>query len=214
MSDEDNVGPNESAGDDARGNGAPSVETPTPNLTGSSSVGENHPSAADRVASTALSGGDQKKKKHIVLGTKRKRDKVLVDQVIIELPPYHEPQSPLDIVIVEHVFWRLFEAFQHISQVARTDTSTGDDAQPSKRARAPSLKRLLVPKYVITHLTYSVINLDPYSGITTIHKRPSASGQPKPSTKPVTILKIAAPMTVASSSAGGTDWTVLSTADA
>jgi hypothetical protein len=67
-----------------------------------------------------------------------------------------------------------------------------------------------VPKYVITLLAYSVINLDPYSDITTIHRRPLVSGQLKPSTRQVTILKTAA----ASSSTGGTGWTVLSTADA
>jgi hypothetical protein len=99
--------------------------------------------------------------------------------------------------------------------VARTDTSTGDDAQPSKRARAPLLKRLFVPKYVITLLAYFIINLDPYSDIRAIHRKPSVSGQPKPATKQVTILKIAAPVAAtASSLAGGTGWTVLSIADA
>jgi hypothetical protein len=88
--DEDNIGPNEPAGDDAGGNAAPSVETLTPNLIGSSSSGETRPSAADQAASTARSSGGQKKK-HIVLGTKRKQDKAAADPVIIELPPYHGP---------------------------------------------------------------------------------------------------------------------------
>jgi hypothetical protein len=90
LPDEDNIGPNEPAGDDAGGNGAPSVETLTPNLIGSSSSGETRPSATDQAASTAPSSGGQKKK-HIVLGTKRKQDKAAADQVIIELPPYHGP---------------------------------------------------------------------------------------------------------------------------
>jgi hypothetical protein len=77
------------------------------------------------------------------------------------------------------------------------------------------LKRLLVPKYVITLLAYFIINLDPYSDIRAIHRKPSVSGQPKPATKQVTILKIAAPVAAtASSLAGGTGWTVLSIADA
>jgi hypothetical protein len=46
-----------------------------------------------------------------VLETKRKQDKVVADQVIIELPSYRGPRSPLDIVAVEHIFGRLFEAF-------------------------------------------------------------------------------------------------------
>jgi hypothetical protein len=73
-----------------------------------------------------------------------------------------------------------------------------------------------VPKYVITLLVYSVINLDPYSDITAIHRRPLVSGQSKPATKQVTILKTATPVAVAatSSSAGGTGWTILSTANA
>jgi hypothetical protein len=111
-----------------------------------------------------------------------------------------------DIVVVDHIFGRLFEAFRHISQAARTDTPAGDDAQPSKRAQAPSLKQLLVPKYVTALLAYYVINLDPCSDIMAIHRRPSLSGPLKPSTKLMTILKTTAPVAVAtvSSSEGGT----------
>jgi hypothetical protein len=108
--DEDNVGPNEPAGDDAKGNGAPSIETFVPNPIGSSSVGQIRPSAANQDASTA-SSGDSQKKKCIVLGTKRKQDNAMADQVIIELPLYHGPRSPLDIVAIKHIFGRLFEAF-------------------------------------------------------------------------------------------------------
>jgi hypothetical protein len=214
LSDEDNAGPNEPVGDDARGNRAPSAGTLAPNPIGSNSAGETCPLATDQVVPTALSGGGQKEK-HVMLGTKRKHNKVADDQVIIELPPYHGPQSPLDIVIIEHLFGRLFDDFRHISQAARTDAPTGDDAQPSKSARALSLKGLLVPKYVTALLTYSIFNLYPCSDLMTIHRRPSASGPPKPATKLVTILKTAAPVAVAviSSSEGGTGRTVLSTAD-
>jgi hypothetical protein len=194
LSDEDNVGLNEPAGDDVGGNGAPSVETLAPNPIGSSSAGETCPSTTDRAASTAPSGGGQKKK-CVVLGTKRKQDKAAADQVIIELPPCRGPRSPLNIVVIEHIFGRLFEGFRHISQVARTE-----------RAQAPSLKKLLVTKYVITLLAYSVINLDPYSDISAIHRRSSVSGQPKSAIKQVTVLKTAAPVAAAaaSSSAEGT----------
>jgi hypothetical protein len=107
---EDNDGSNEPVGDDAGDNGTPSAETLAPNLIGSSSAGETHPSVADQAIPTTPSGDDQKKK-CIVLGTKRKHNKATDDQVIIELPPYRGPRSPLDIVIVEHLFGRLFEAF-------------------------------------------------------------------------------------------------------
>jgi hypothetical protein len=110
LSDEDNVVPNEPAEDDAGGNGAPLVETLVPIPIGSSSAGETHPSVVDRAASTAPSSGSQKKK-HVMLGTKCKQDKATIDQVIIELPPYRGPRSPLDIVVVEHIFGCLFEAF-------------------------------------------------------------------------------------------------------
>jgi hypothetical protein len=64
MSDEDNVGPNELVGDDARGNGAPSAETLAPNPIGSSSAGETRPLAVDQAIPTAPSDGGQKKKMH------------------------------------------------------------------------------------------------------------------------------------------------------
>jgi hypothetical protein len=78
------------------------------------------------------------------------------------------------------------------------------------------LKKLLVSKYVTGILAYSVVNFDPCSDITAIHRRPSTSGPPKPATKLVTILKTTPRVAAAtvSSSEGGTDRTVLSTADA
>jgi hypothetical protein len=90
LSAEDNVRPNEPAGENAGGNGAPSVETFVPNPIRSSSARETHPSVADQAASTTPSG-DGQKKKCVVLGTKRKQDKDATNQVIIELPPYRGP---------------------------------------------------------------------------------------------------------------------------
>jgi hypothetical protein len=74
--------------------------------------------------------------------------------VITEFPPYRGPRSPLDLVVVEHIFGRLFEAIQLASQVSRTGTSTGEDAQPSKRARATPLSRIIVPKYMMILLLF------------------------------------------------------------
>jgi hypothetical protein len=102
MPDEDNVGPNEPIGDDAGGNGAPSAETLAPNPIGSSSAGKTCPLAVDQAVPTAPSV-DGQKKKCVVLRTKRKHEKVVDDQMIIELPSYHGPRSPLDIVVVEHI---------------------------------------------------------------------------------------------------------------
>jgi hypothetical protein len=78
LSDEDNAGSNEPVGDDVGGNRALSTETLTPNPIESISAGETHPLAADQAVPTASSGGGEKKK-CIVLGTKRKYDKVVDD---------------------------------------------------------------------------------------------------------------------------------------
>jgi hypothetical protein len=64
----------------------------------------------------------------------------------IELPPYHKPRSPLDLVVVEIIFGRLFEAFQRVSQDAGTDTSARNNIPPRKKLRQPPLKKILVPR--------------------------------------------------------------------
>jgi hypothetical protein len=64
----------------------------------------------------------------------------------IELPPYREPRSPLDLVVVEIIFGRLLEAFRHTSQAASTRTSAEDDTQAPKKTRALPLKKMLVPR--------------------------------------------------------------------
>jgi hypothetical protein len=63
-----------------------------------------------------------------------------------ELPPYHGPQSPLDLVDVDIIFGRLFEAFQRASQASGTGASAGNDTHPSKKAWTPSLKKMLLLK--------------------------------------------------------------------
>jgi hypothetical protein len=64
----------------------------------------------------------------------------------IELPLYHGPCSPLDLITVKIIFGHLFEAFQCISQVTGTCTSASDDIQPQKKMRQPLLKKILVPR--------------------------------------------------------------------
>jgi hypothetical protein len=75
LSDEDNIGQNKPTGDDARGDGAPSVKTLAPNPIRSKLAEESCPSATDRTTSTTPLGGGQKKK-HVVLGTKRNNTKL------------------------------------------------------------------------------------------------------------------------------------------
>jgi hypothetical protein len=64
----------------------------------------------------------------------------------IELPPYHEPRSHLDLVAIEIIFGHLFKAFRRTSQAAGTGSSAGGDTQPLKMKRIPMLRSILVPR--------------------------------------------------------------------
>jgi hypothetical protein len=68
---------------------------------------------------------------------KEKPTKTLVDQVMtqIEFPSYHGLQNPLDLVTIEIIFGRLFEAFRRTSQVVGTESSAGGDTQPLKKKK-------------------------------------------------------------------------------
>jgi hypothetical protein len=63
----------------------------------------------------------------------------------IELPPYCIPRSPLDLIVVENIFGRLFEAFRHISQ-ATAAASTNDSTKPQKKMHQSSLRKVIVPR--------------------------------------------------------------------
>jgi hypothetical protein len=134
-------------GGDAEGEGVSSAKPIAPSPISSNVSEQAEPSIADRVAIVAPSINGQKQKRPPPIPN-RKQSKSLVDQVMtqIELPPYRRPRSPLDLVPIEIIFGCLFEAFQHASQVVSTGTSVGDDTQPPKKTRAPSLKKILVPR--------------------------------------------------------------------
>jgi hypothetical protein len=137
----------QTAGDDVEGHGIPLIESITSNPIGSNMVALVRPPAADQPISAApLSGGQ--KRKRIMLASKRKTT-TSSDQVITELPSYHGSRNQLNLIAVNLAFGRLFEAFQHISQAIRTDATAGADTQPAKKPRAPSMRRILAPKYVM-----------------------------------------------------------------
>jgi hypothetical protein len=148
LSDGDNDRQNELAGDDAGGQGAPSTESITPNPFGSGMTEQIRSFAADQTTTATPSGSSQQKKKRVVLASKPKQP-APSDQVIIKLPPYRGPQSPLDLVVVEFVLGRLFEAFRHTFQAAGTGTSAGADTQLTKKSWVPSMRKVLTPKYVM-----------------------------------------------------------------
>jgi hypothetical protein len=89
LSNGDNNGRKESAGDDAEDKGASLAEPIAPNLISYGVAGQTHAPTADRIDPTVASGSGHKRK-HIVVGSKRKPSKSLTDQVMtqIELPPY------------------------------------------------------------------------------------------------------------------------------
>jgi hypothetical protein len=135
------------AGDDVEGHEIPLTEPITSNPIGSNMTALVHPPVADQSISAApLSGGQ--KRKRIMLASKHKTT-TSSDQVITELPSYHGSRNRLNLVAVNLAFGRLFEAFQHVSQAIRTDTMAGADTQSAKKPRAPSMRRILAPKYVI-----------------------------------------------------------------
>jgi hypothetical protein len=116
-------------------------------------------SGTDQFTTTAPLGSGQPKRKCLVLVPKRKQP-TPSDQVTTELLPHHVPRSPLVLVTVKLDFGRIFEAFQRPSQAARIDTLTGADTQPAKRLRAPSMRRMLAPRYVrILICTLLFVNL-------------------------------------------------------
>jgi hypothetical protein len=138
---------NQTAGNDVEGPGIPLIEPITFNLIGFNMAAPVCPPAADRPISAAPSSSGQKQK-CIRLASKRKIT-TSSDHVITELPFYHWSRNRSNLISVNLVFGRLFEAFQHISQAIRTDAMAGADTQPAKKTRAPSMRRILAPRYVM-----------------------------------------------------------------
>jgi hypothetical protein len=140
------------AGNEAQGEGIYSIESIAPGPIRSNMLAQADPSIANWVISRTPSTSGQNQKRPPPI-TKCKPSKSPVDHVMtqIEPPPYRGPRRPLDLVAIEINFGHLFEVFKHASQAADTKTLAGDDTQPPKRTRAPSLKTILAPRQVITH---------------------------------------------------------------
>jgi hypothetical protein len=149
----------QTAGDDVEGHGIPLIEPISSNPIGSNMAAPVRPPGADQPVSAApLSGGQ--KRKRIRLASKRKIT-TSSDQVITELPSSHGSRGRLNLVSVNLAFRRLFEAFQHISQAIGTDATAGADTQPAKKTRAPSMRKILAPRYVmlLTHILLLVTSV-------------------------------------------------------
>jgi hypothetical protein len=138
---------NHTAGNDVEGPGIPLIEPITSNPIGSNMAALVCPPTTDQPVSAAPSSGGQKWKR-IRLASKHKIT-TSSNQVIIELPSYHWSHNRSNLVSVNLIFGRLFEAFQHISQAIEIDATAGADTQPAKKTHAPSMRRILVPRYVM-----------------------------------------------------------------
>jgi hypothetical protein len=155
VSDSNHDGQDDPTGNDDGGQGAPSAEPIVPNLIGSDTAAQVHPSTTDQLTTAAFLGSSPLKKKRLVLASKRKQS-VPSDQVTTELFSHHAPRCSLGLVAIKLIFGRLFKALQHLTQAATINTSARADTQPAKRLQAPSMKRMLVPKYV-TVLTCALL---------------------------------------------------------
>jgi hypothetical protein len=155
VSDSNHNGQDDPTCNDDGGQGAPLTQPIVPNLIGSSTTVQVRPSAVDQLTSAAPLGSDPLKKKQLVLASKRKQH-APSDHVTTEVFPHHIPSCFPGLVAVRLVFRRLFEALQCPTQAAKIDTSAGADTQPAKRLRAPSMRKVLAPRYV-TVLTCALL---------------------------------------------------------
>jgi hypothetical protein len=64
----------------------------------------------------------------------------------IELPPYREPRSPLDLVAIEVAFGRKFEVFRHITQAVPARIMATEDDRPQKKSCQQRPRKVLVPQ--------------------------------------------------------------------
>jgi hypothetical protein len=89
-----------------------SAEPIAPNPISSSVPKQSDPSAAVQV-STDIPPTGRRGRKRPPPATRQNMPILQVDQVMtqLELPPYCGPRSPLDLVAIEIIFGRTFEAF-------------------------------------------------------------------------------------------------------
>jgi hypothetical protein len=99
------------AGDDTEDEGAISVEPTAPGPIGIGMTEQSIPSTAEWVLATTPFG--KCGQKHLHPATRRSNLVPQADQVMTQakLPPYHGHRSPLDVVPIEIIFGRIFEAF-------------------------------------------------------------------------------------------------------
>jgi hypothetical protein len=125
-----------SAGDDTEDGGVYSVEPIAPNLISSSAPERSDLSTTVQVATFVPPNGKCGHKRPLPT-TGWNKPLPQVDQVMtqIELPPYHGPRSPMDLVAIEVVFGHIFEVFRHITQATAMGIVATEDDRPQKKPR-------------------------------------------------------------------------------
>jgi hypothetical protein len=106
-----------SAADDASGVGITFVKATIPGLSKAIAPGSSKPLAADRVLIVPASSTSNRKCMHLVVKWCDPGPRVNQVMIQVELSPYHGPHSSLDLVALEIVFGRMFEAFHRVSRV-------------------------------------------------------------------------------------------------
>jgi hypothetical protein len=136
-----------SASVDTRDDGVTSAETIAPGSINSVMSEQSKPYVADRVPAIVPSSS-KCGCKHPPRITKQSKPITSVDQVMsqVELPPYHGPRSPLDLVAIKIIFGRIFEAFRQVSQVASAGVAAIEVDKPMKRAGHLPIRKALVTR--------------------------------------------------------------------
>jgi hypothetical protein len=102
------------------------------------------PSATDQVSNVPPFGRCGQKRLHTVARRPHSSPQTKYVMTQVEHPPSHGPRSPLDLVAIEIIFGRIFEAFQQMSQAA----AAADDKPLQKRPRRIPLKKVLPSRYL------------------------------------------------------------------
>jgi hypothetical protein len=109
-------GQNVPAADDAGGARTNSVEAAALGPAGAGSPGTTRSLAANRVPAVAASSACGWKRPHPTVKRSDPGHQTNHVMIQVELPPYHGPRSPLDLVALEIVFGHMFEVFRRVPQ--------------------------------------------------------------------------------------------------
>jgi hypothetical protein len=104
--------------------------------------------------------------------------------VTTELFPHHAPRGSLGLVAARLVFWCLFEAFQRLTQAARTDTSAGLTLSQPKTLGAANEENAHAQACDSLDLCFIVCEFILYSHDSSAHRKPSLTDPSKKITQP------------------------------